>query len=1149
MDMETEAQFKPKTQVFISYSRKDAAFADALQAALLRRGYEAFLDRTDIAPGEDWRARLNGLILAADAVVYVLTDNALGSEICGWEIARTVELGKRLIPLAHGPRSLPVPDALAALNYVFSDAPGMGSIVPDEPSSLALDNLGRALDADIAWVREHARLTARAAEWEKAPDDAKDAKLLRRGEVEVARAWIGLRPGPAAPAIPDLLLTFLDKSEAHEREQRDRQRRTIGRAFVKPIEQAVQECRHDAALRLAAAGAVLAEDPDFDLVPELWKASASAVLANRAHVFLKGHTNGVCDASFSPDGVQLVSAAHDGSARVWNLRTGSCRVLKGHRGGVLRAMFFSNGRRVLTTSMDATARCWDVETGEVTVSLEGHRDYVMDAKLTPDGLQVVTASQDGTVRLWDLSDGREVHAWQSGPALDCTFDLSTDGTFVAFVTSEGASVCVAATGEVVWRQLLPPESDRGVDCIAFSADGRTLATGRSDGQILLRNLTTGEQAALGVEPGPVASLVFCPIGKRLLSRTGRGDKRSSTASLWSLENMERAATLEGHRGGIRSAVFSPDGARVVSASSDKIAKVWDAHDGKEIVALHGHLNPLTTAIFAPDGQQVVTGSTDGSLRVWDCMRSSALAALPNSSRSMFINRSNDRDPRIVTIGSDRVVQIIDVESLQISDLASADASVMDVSITARGVSIAEHEWAEIRLNDLVTNTCHTLVGHTHGLGSVKFNCAGSRLFTAAQNYSTDTSFRVWDVATGTAVAELDTGGCHVNELAFTRNGLLVAAVVSDGSVRVWSETNLSLFAVLRPAGAELRSVDFSPDGALLVTACTDDRVRLWSVASQEELAWCAFPSPKWAKFTGNGRFVAIGQRLFPDGRIATGVKLWDLSNPESGIELADVGTPTRAVALDQAGWTVALETVSLETDAAQAKVWHTGSGVEVLRLEGSIVAHMPHFGRLVTLGSNSGSQVLDARRLKALHLKPGELVAAALAFGVGRRLEEEARDLLMQDAPDDLHSALLDLHHADRRDAIEQAATQLREPMHPHCYLSPTQFAEKFGLKLEPAAPVAKTDADGHGEPKPSRAGEDVLEEGTVPKRANWDIEHAIPDNPPVKPASTLAGPPAYGKPRLGLDPLAIALFGLAMLALGAAGAFVLTDLGILPRE
>src|SRR5882672_12549815 len=65
-----------KTRVFISYSRKDAAFADALVAALNARGFEAFLDKKDILPGEPWRDRIGALILTADAVVFAISPDS-----------------------------------------------------------------------------------------------------------------------------------------------------------------------------------------------------------------------------------------------------------------------------------------------------------------------------------------------------------------------------------------------------------------------------------------------------------------------------------------------------------------------------------------------------------------------------------------------------------------------------------------------------------------------------------------------------------------------------------------------------------------------------------------------------------------------------------------------------------------------------------------------------------------------------------------------------------------------------------------------------------------------------------------------------------------------------------------------------------------
>src|SRR6266511_3231570 len=89
-----------KLKVFISYSRKDSAdFADEMVAGLELAGFAPFLDRHDIAAGEDWEARLGGLIQEADTVVFVISPEAVKSPRCTWEVDRTIELSKRLLPV------------------------------------------------------------------------------------------------------------------------------------------------------------------------------------------------------------------------------------------------------------------------------------------------------------------------------------------------------------------------------------------------------------------------------------------------------------------------------------------------------------------------------------------------------------------------------------------------------------------------------------------------------------------------------------------------------------------------------------------------------------------------------------------------------------------------------------------------------------------------------------------------------------------------------------------------------------------------------------------------------------------------------------------------------------------------------------------
>ena len=96
----TDASAGQKLKVFISYSRKDSGdFADELASGLELLGFAPFLDRHDIAAGEDWEARLGGLIQEADTVVFVVSPEAVKSKQCDWEIAKTKSLSKRLLPV------------------------------------------------------------------------------------------------------------------------------------------------------------------------------------------------------------------------------------------------------------------------------------------------------------------------------------------------------------------------------------------------------------------------------------------------------------------------------------------------------------------------------------------------------------------------------------------------------------------------------------------------------------------------------------------------------------------------------------------------------------------------------------------------------------------------------------------------------------------------------------------------------------------------------------------------------------------------------------------------------------------------------------------------------------------------------------------
>ena len=112
----------PKAKVFISYSRKDMAFADRLETALKARGFEPLIDRTEIYAFEDWWKRIEALIASADTVVYVVSPDGVGSKIALREVSFAASLHKRLAPIVcRRVDDEAVPEQLAKLNFIFFD--------------------------------------------------------------------------------------------------------------------------------------------------------------------------------------------------------------------------------------------------------------------------------------------------------------------------------------------------------------------------------------------------------------------------------------------------------------------------------------------------------------------------------------------------------------------------------------------------------------------------------------------------------------------------------------------------------------------------------------------------------------------------------------------------------------------------------------------------------------------------------------------------------------------------------------------------------------------------------------------------------------------------------------------------------------------
>src|ERR1700736_4502873 len=141
----TRSRMRPKSKakVFISYSRKDIAFADRLDAALKTRGFEPLIDRTDIYAFEEWWKRVENLIVRADTIIFVLSPDAVRPDTVALkEVAFVASLNKRFAPIVFRPvQDKDVPEALARLNFIFFDDPAQ--------FEKSADKLAETLNTDI----------------------------------------------------------------------------------------------------------------------------------------------------------------------------------------------------------------------------------------------------------------------------------------------------------------------------------------------------------------------------------------------------------------------------------------------------------------------------------------------------------------------------------------------------------------------------------------------------------------------------------------------------------------------------------------------------------------------------------------------------------------------------------------------------------------------------------------------------------------------------------------------------------------------------------------------------------------------------------------------------------------------------------------
>jgi eukaryotic-like serine/threonine-protein kinase len=462
----------------------------------------------------------------------------------------------------------------------------------------------------------------------------------------------------------------------------------------------------------------------------------------------------VLSVAFSPDGKRLASASDDKTVTISDSETGKkLLLLKGDAEQVARgaispdgqrftsAVTFSpDGRRLASGNYDQVVKIWDTTTGKELFVLKGHADWVMSVAFSPDGQHLASASFDGKVKIWDCTTGKELFALGSDPKIVQFWD-STHGKEVA--------VLAGASGEHA----------ASVMSVAFSPDGRRLASGSFDGKVRIWDNATGNELFAGHINWP-ASVAFSPDGQQLAS--GSND---NTVKIWDTASGEELLSIKG--GG--AIALSADGRRLASGDDEGTVKIWDSATGKELCSPSRHPNKIASTpfrpwtanvvipdskgpptkiasvAFSPDGQRLASGSYDRTVKIWDALTGNELFSLIGHTSVVESVAFSPNGQRLASGSWDKTVKVWDsATGKELFSLKSFASAVYCVTFSPDGQRLASGSGdGKVKIWDSATDKeLFSLKGHTGPVYSVSFSADGQRLASA----SADGSINLWEAS-------------------------------------------------------------------------------------------------------------------------------------------------------------------------------------------------------------------------------------------------------------------------------------------------------------------------------------------------------------------------------------------------------------------